>query len=190
MVASLHSPVVGPQPLEPRISIAQPGGHFDQLLRQTRVHHQQLSILADSKANMLLTVSSLVLTLAIPFLTNDESRLPAIALIVASLITVFLASYATMPKYFQDTTGGVPSEPSGDAVLFFGNFARMPYSEFERNWELLLNSPGLTYQAQIHEIYEIGRYLALRKFRYIRLAYLSFLSGLSFAVGLALYGLK
>ena len=39
------------------MTIHQPGAHLDHMIRQTRIHHVQLSSMADIKANMLLTVS-------------------------------------------------------------------------------------------------------------------------------------
>ena len=52
------------------------GAHLDQLLRQTRQHHVQLSSMADLKANLLLTMSSLVMTLSAPLLLQERLRLP------------------------------------------------------------------------------------------------------------------
>src|SRR5690606_5988176 len=54
---------------EPRcyvMKINQPGGHLDQMMRQTRSHHVQLSSMADMKANFLLTMSAVVITLCAP----------------------------------------------------------------------------------------------------------------------------
>jgi len=45
------------------MQIEQPGGHLDQMLRQTRGNLIQLSSMADVKSSMLLTLSSVVLTL-------------------------------------------------------------------------------------------------------------------------------
>lgn len=44
----------------------EPANYLDQLIRQTRQHHVALSTMADQKANMLLTMSSVVLTLSLP----------------------------------------------------------------------------------------------------------------------------
>ena len=38
------------------MKINQPGAHLDHMMRQTRIHHVQLSSMADIKANMLLTL--------------------------------------------------------------------------------------------------------------------------------------
>ncbi len=42
-----------------------PSGHLDQLFRQTRTYHAQLSQMADVKASMMLTLASLISTFSI-----------------------------------------------------------------------------------------------------------------------------
>ncbi len=53
--------------------IHEPANYLDQLIRQTRQHHVALSTTADQKANMLLTMSSVVLTLSLPQLGKPAS---------------------------------------------------------------------------------------------------------------------
>ena len=49
------------------------GSHLDHFIRQTRVHHVQLSQMADVKANMMLTISALMITFSIGHLSEDEN---------------------------------------------------------------------------------------------------------------------
>ena len=174
-------------PAAKTLKVGQPGSHLDHLIRQTRMHHQQLSVMADSKANMLITISSLVITLAVPLLLQPSLRWTALALMISGLITVLLASYAIMPK--QMTGKANKRLPGGDPsnILFFGHFVHMSYEEYEAEWEQLLNDPSLAYQAQVKEIYGLGRYLAAYKYHYLRLAYFSFLIGLLLAVSLVFF---
>ncbi len=58
----------------------------------------QLSSMADLKANMLLTMASIVVTLAAPQAMKAGSQLPLLVLIGFSLMTILLAAYAVMPK--------------------------------------------------------------------------------------------
>jgi hypothetical protein len=44
--------------------------------------------------------------------------------------------------------------------------------------EKILNDPSELYQAQVREIYTLGVFLARKKYRFLRLAYLTFLGGL------------
>src|SRR5262245_35872481 len=115
------------------MKIIQAGGHLDQMMRQTRAHHVQLSSMADMKANMLLTMSSVVITLSMPHLFKPAFTWALFTLIGFCLVTVGLAAYAVMPKVPVCTKGQcMPDLRSpGFNLLFFGDFTRLEYSEFE-----------------------------------------------------------
>jgi len=175
------------------MKIDEPGGHIDQLLRQTRAHHVQLSQMADIKANMLLTVSMLVITFTAPRITDPTLRWAAMIVCGSCLATVILAAYAVMPKIvlpkFKRASNTPPAKPDvkspGFNLLFFGDFARLSYDEFEQAMEEAMNDPTETYRAKLREIYTMGQFLAQQKYRFIRLAYTTFIVGLV-ASGIAL----
>ena len=58
-----------------------PGTHLDHLLRQTRMHHVQLSAMADVKANIMLTLAAVVTTFSIGYLNDPLLRWPVVVLI-------------------------------------------------------------------------------------------------------------
>ena len=158
------------------MNVHQPGAHLDHMLRQTRNHHVQLSSMADIKGNMLLTIAAVVLTLAAPLAMRPVLRWPGLVLIIFCLATIVLTIYAVLPKI----GGAKPKDPHSPAfnLLFFGDFTQMPYEEFENAMEKILNDPSELYQAQVREIYTLGVFLARKKYRFLRLAYLTFLGGL------------
>jgi len=55
---------------------------------------------------------------------------------------------------------------------------RMDYAAFRDAMEAVMSDPSRTYEMQVREVYTLGRFLAERKYRYLRLAYLAFISGL------------
>ena len=63
--------------------------------------------------------------------------------------------------------------------LFFGDFATMTYGEYRKVMEEVLASPERAYEYQVREIYALGRHLARRKYRYLHLAYITFILGVS-----------
>jgi hypothetical protein len=161
------------------MTIHQPGAHLDHMLRQTRIHHVQLSTMADIKANMLLTVASLVATLAAPNLMVPILRWPVLVLMLFCLLTIVLAIYAVMPRFSAHAGAGHGNERSPMFnLLFFGDFVQMQYGDFEVAMEKILNDPSQLYEAQVREIYALGTFLAKKKYRFLRLAYLTFLIGL------------
>lgn len=155
-----------------------PAGHLDHLLRQTRIHHMQLSSMADVKANIMLTLAAVVTTFSIGYLNDPLLRWPVIVLILFCVVTIFFAAYAVMPKLNFDYR---PAHYHNCNILFFGNFMNLKYEAFAEMMEEVMASPERTYEAQIREVYELGTYLGHQKYRYVRQAYKSFLVGLASA---------
>ena len=71
----------------------------DQILRTTQQHHVTLSAMADNKASMIITVSSIVLTLTLGKLDQPELRMSVLTLTVFTLLALLLAILTVLPKY-------------------------------------------------------------------------------------------
>jgi len=158
------------------MKINKPAAHIDQMLRQTRVHHVQLSMMADQKASMLITVCAIIIPLTAHFLSTPHFRLVAFTLICFSVLTMLLAIYTAMPGIHKPESIDVSA--SSFNPLFFADFKSLDYEEYEKLMGEISNDPSRVYEAQIREIYLLGQYLANYKYKYLRLAYLSFLSGI------------
>jgi hypothetical protein len=169
------------------MNIKQAGSHLDHMLRQTRMHHIQLSTMADAKANALTTISAVITTFSASFVGRPQFQSAVIVLMGFSLCTILLATIAVMPTtpLRISKRPGVSLNAPGTNLLFFGTFANMQYEQFEKAMEDIMNEPSRTYEAQVREIYLLGCFLAEKKYRYLRLAYLSFLTGV-FAAGAVL----
>jgi len=171
------------------MEISTPGGHLDQYIRQSRAHHVQLSYMADMKANMILTISSLMIPLSLRYLTEPQFKWAAATMICFCIVTVMLAAFAAMPKVPLRTPRRDGKPDLGDPsfnILYFGNFFSMDYMSFVETMEEIMNDHSRTYEAQLREIYITGQYLAQKKFRFVRLAYLSFMIGLACTLGVYL----
>ena len=162
-----------------------PTSMTDHLLRQTRVHHVQLSTMADVKANMMLTVASVVLTFTVSYVADPAFQWGAITLILFCMASIVAAIYATMPRVNLpgEQTGAIDKKGPNFNLLFFGSFIHLSYDDFSDSMEELLNDPGMACDAMVREIYTLGNFLAHKKYRYLRWAYMLFLSGL-FAAGI------
>lgn len=169
------------------MKINNPGAHIDQMLRQTRVHHVQLSMMADQKANMLLTVCAIIIPLTAHFLNNPQYSPVALILICFCVLTMFLAIYTAMPSIRRHSKTEVAS-PSFN-TLFFGDFTQLDLEEYEMLMEDISNDHSKVYETQVREIYLLGQYLTTHKYRFLRLSYLSFMGGIltSGAVGIIIY---
>lgn len=162
------------------MEINQPGSHLDHMMKQTRNHHVQLSFMADSKANMLLTISSVVITLTVPHIMKPGLKYGALVLIGFCLITIILSTYAVMPKLPLK----IRSDHQTDItkpwfnLLFFGDFTRLPSERFYHEMESVLNDSSKVYEVMAKEIYTLGMFLAQKKYRYIRMAYATLIIGI------------
>ena len=163
------------------------GGYLDQMLRQTRAHHVQLSAMADAKANALMTMAAVITTFAASFVVRPGFQLAVIVLMCFNFLTILLATFAVIPGgQIRARKGTAPAAlPAHSNILFFGTFVNLDYPRYLALMEEMMNDASKTYEAQVHEIYTLGCYLAAKKYRYLRYAYMCFLSGL-FASGGAL----
>lgn len=150
----------------------------DVILRTAQQHHVQLSTMADMKANILLTVSSIVLTLSVSRLNDPELRVAMAVLAGFTLFALFLAVLAVLPKYrpirLKDPEAPLPP---GFNLLFFGHFAELSRERFEREIANHMQGQGNIYRTMARDLYGLGFYLSRFKYRYLRLSYLFFLSG-------------
>lgn len=174
------NPELDPTTEPKKFQINHPGQYLDHMLKQTRTHHVQLSIMADSKANMLLTVATVVITLSVPQLVNPKLRWGMLVLIVFSFITIVLSTYAVMPKlplmYKPDHKPNMQSPYFN--LLFFGSFVCLSPDEYMDAMEEVMNDPSMSYQTMVKEVYTLGVFLATKKYRFIRLSYLAFILGI------------
>ncbi len=152
----------------------------DVLLRTMQQHHVQLSVMADTKANILITVSSIILTMVLAKL-NDPDLRPAMMTLAGFIFTaLLLAVVAVLPKY-RPLRVGAGSLPRGFNLMFFGHFAELPRERFLMEIANSMKADGSVYLAMACDVYGIGYYLAHYKYRFLRLSYLFFLGGFVFA---------
>lgn len=148
----------------------------DALLRTAQQHHVALSSMADTKANIIITVSSIVLTLSLGRLADPTLRTSVITLAVFTLVALLLAILAVLPKHRALKLDG-DALPRDFNLLFFGHFAELPRERFLAETARALRADGSVYLTMANDLYSIGWYLAHRKYRYLRYSYLFFLAG-------------
>lgn len=152
-------------------------GTTDNLLRTAQQHHVVLSSMADTKANIVITMSSIVLTLAMGRLGDPDLRVAALILAAFTLIALLLAILAVLPKYRPPKLNADGSLPPGFNLLFFGHFGQLPRERYLREMAQALARDGSPYATWSTDIYSLGVYLAQHKYPYLRWSYLFFLAG-------------
>jgi hypothetical protein len=147
----------------------------DAMLRTAQQHHVALSSMADLKANILITVSSIVLTMSLGRMNDPALRVSVLTLTAFTLVALLLAILAVLPKYQPIKVTG-EGLPGGFNLLFFGHFAELPRERFLAEITHAMK-PGTVYSTMANDLYSLGWYLAHRKYRYLRYSYLFFLVG-------------
>ncbi len=142
----------------------------DNLLRTVQQHHVQLSTLADTKASLIITISSIVLTISLSRAADPALRAALLTLAVACLLALFLAIFAVLPTF-------APRGKGSRNLLFFGHFGSLSEEQFLDEMERVLSADATLYETALRDIYSLGTYLYRKKFRYLRMSYVALLTG-------------
>jgi len=148
--------------------------------------HTGLSQMADSKANILISVNSIILSIMIGSLFDKLQSKPFLQIPVAVISIVCVASIvfgilATRPNVSQGTFTKEDIAGKKTNLLFFGNFHNMSLEDY--NWGMIemLSDKDYMSASMIKDNYFLGVVLA-KKYRYLRIAYNIFMYGLIAAV--------
>ena len=160
------------------MQITEPRQQLDHMLRQTRMNLVAFSQMADTKAHILLSISSVLLSLSLTQITDPRFTLTITGLDMFLLITIFFALLTVIGKVKVFDRKRHSVRDADYSPLFFGNYGDVPYDEYAKNFEEIMNDSDATYEIMVKDIYYAGKYLLQTKYRYIRLAYLYFFTGL------------
>lgn len=158
--------------------IQEPRQQLDHMLRETRIHLISFSQMADTKANILLSISSVLLSISLTRVSDPRFTGALIVLVGFLLLTIFLALLTVIPRGMGWGRKKSTVHDPAYSPLYFGNYADVPYDEYIKDLEEIMNDSDRTYEVMVKEIYYAGIYLVKNKYRYVRLGYLSFFAGL------------
>jgi len=152
------------------------------MFRVTLRNHISLSRIADNKANFLLSISAIILSLLLGNLITDNKPvasmlMPSIYFLLVCIVTMVLAILATRPNITKGkfTKDALLSKQAN--ILFFGNFHSMPQDDFEWGMKKLMEDDELLYHSLTTDLYFLGKVLH-KKYQYLRLAFQAFMYGL------------
>jgi len=161
--------------------IQEPRQQLDHLLRQSRMNMVSFSQMADTKANILLSVSSVLLTISMTRVSDPKFTTSLVVLIAFLLATILLALMTVFPKQHSFPRKKHSTKDPNYNPFFFADYADIPYDEYSRDIEETMNNSDHTYEVMIKEIYYSGIYLEKSKYLYIRFGYMFFFAGLLFS---------
>jgi len=158
------------------------------MFRVTLKNHITLSDIADTKANILLSVNAIIISLAlsnlIPKLDNPSNGYliyPTLIFLIFSLISMGFSVLATRPNVTSGKFTKKDVEEKKVNLLFFGNFHKMKLDEFEWAINEVMKDKDYLYSSMTKDLYFLGVVLH-RKYKILRLTYAIFLSGIILSV--------
>ena len=158
------------------------------LFRVTLRNHIKLSDIADTKANILLSVNAIVISMAISNLipkleaaSNKHLLIPSLILMLFSVASIILSIMSTRPNV---TSGEFTKEQVKNReanLLFFGNYHKMPYKQFKWAMNELIKDKDYVYEMLMLDLHLLGKVLH-RKYLLLRLTYTVFMVGIIVSV--------
>jgi predicted metal-dependent HD superfamily phosphohydrolase len=168
--------------------VEKPDRGVDTLFRVTLGNHTRLSGIADSKANILLSVNAIIISIAlssiIPKLDSPKNAhlvIPTFIMLMSSVITIIFAILSTRPKVTSGVFTREDIENKKINLLFFGNFYKMPLEEYDWAMNEMMKDRDYLYSNMIKDLYYLGLVLQ-RKYNLLRIAYNFFMFGLIITV--------
>ncbi|MFV0564858.1 MAG: Pycsar system effector family protein [Flavobacteriaceae bacterium] len=160
------------------------GRGVETLFRVQLKNHIELSAIADTKANILLSVNAIIISVALANLipkldspTNMYLVTPTFVLTIFSVISVVLSVLSTRPKISNIKVTQDMIKNKQTNILFFGNFHKMNLNEFEWGINYLLENDDVLYDSLTKDLYYLGLVLE-RKYRLLRITYTVFMIGI------------
>ncbi|EZH71522.1 phosphohydrolase [Aquimarina atlantica] len=154
------------------------------LFRVTLRNHMKLSDIADTKANILLSVNAIIISLAlsnlIPKLDNPSNQYliyPTLIFIIFCIASIVLSVLATRPNITSGEFTRKEIEEKKVNLLFFGNFHKMPLDEYKSAMTDLMNDKEYIYDTMIKDLYFLGKVLH-KKYKILRVTYTVFMIGI------------
>jgi predicted metal-dependent HD superfamily phosphohydrolase len=156
------------------------------MFRTTATNHIHLSSQADSKAHIMISVNSIIISIMFSVLLGrleyyPHLAIPTLLLAIVCVLTIIFSVLATRPSISGGTFTEDDIRNKRTNLLFFGNFHKMGLDEY--NWAMheLLKDRDYVYASMIKDTYYLGLVLA-KKYRYLRISYTIFMFGLIAAV--------
>ena len=157
----------------------------DNILRVNHGNQMSLGLMADAKANIMITVTSIVFSVTVANLDNEAIRWPLLGFAFGCFLALLFAIFAIIPNTDYPKVKGsneIDRESPIFNPLFFGHFAHLDIHEYKEDYAKILMTDDSVYDSMAGDIFGQGKILALKKYKYLKWSYNSFLVGMSSAI--------
>lgn len=172
---------------------------IETMFRVALKNHITLSDIADTKANILLSVNAIIFSLVLSNLvskldnpSNDYLIWPTVIFTIFTVTSIILSVLATRPNVTQGKFTKEDVANKKVNLLFFGNFHKMKLDEFEWAMSEMMQDRDYLYSSLTKDLYFLGLVLN-SKYNLLRVTYTVFMIGIiisviAFAVAFQLSG--
>ncbi|MFT5144942.1 MAG: hypothetical protein ACI80V_000021 [Rhodothermales bacterium] len=148
--------------------------------------HMELSSLADTKANIMISINGIIISIIIASIspkidTNPWLLAPTSVLLLACLISIVYAVRSARPRVSSEVVSLDDIRQNRANILFFGHFVSLSQDDYLTGMTELMTRPDVIYTQMVRDIYGLGKVLKL-KFELLRVAYTVFMIGLSIGI--------
>ena len=154
--------------------------------------HQDLVGIADAKANMMITVNTLIIGVTVPVLAaatvnvqGGVRTLLTFSIVVLLIGCVTALVYGVLAAVPRVSNVPIDLEKIGRNeanILFFGHFVKLSLSDYQQGMRNLMESQDLLYFNMVRDLYGLGKVLD-KKFRLLRISFTVFMFALVVGVG-------
>ncbi|WP_326982231.1 Pycsar system effector family protein [Chryseobacterium sp. MYb264] len=165
-----------------------PDRSVDTLFRVTLNNHTRLSDIADSKANILLSVNAIIISVCLSVLVpkldapkNSHLVIPSFILLLSSVLTIIFAILSTKPNVTKTKFTNEDVQNRKVNLLFFGNFHQMLFDDYHNAMKDLIKDRDYIYDSMVKDLYFLGKVLD-RKYKLLSTTYKIFMAGIIISV--------
>ncbi|NLR82604.1 Pycsar system effector family protein [Chitinophaga eiseniae] len=189
--ATIASVDTGTAPLKAQEKIKKdktkkPERGVETMFRTTSTNHIRLSSMADSKAHIMISVNSIIISVILSVLVRrledyPNMIIPSIIFLTTAVLTVIFSVLATRPNVTSGVFTKTDIEKKDANLLFFGNFYKMHLEEYQWGMKQMMNDSDFLYSSMTRDIYYLGVVLG-HKYKLLRISYNIFMFGLIISV--------
>lgn len=156
---------------------------------RNQINHIQI---ADNKANMIITINSLIITVMMGFsgygtlvagkvFNLVNILIPVTLIILTCLLSVVFAIQAARPKIIKTKKSQTVNLKTKSSLVFFGTISDKSLNDYMNEMDELIKSKESIYHTMVLDIYNQGKVLD-RKYKLLSIAYQIFMYGFVFSV--------
>lgn len=159
---------------------------IETMFRNTIRTHVEFSAMADSKANIMISINTLIIGIIVTTLLRKLVEYPYLIaptfiLLTVCLVCIVFAVFVTRPNVTSGLFTKEDIESKKTNLLFFGNFFKMPLTDFQWGMNKMMSDKEYLYGSMVKDFYFLGQVLG-RKYKYLRICYTIFMYGLIISV--------